>query len=140
MFSDPTSVDDARSTEHFDSLQGTVWKSLRFKPPPLRNDNKIGWRVEFRTMEVQPTDFENAAFAMFVVLLARAILSLGLNFYMPMSKVDENMERAQKRDAVKAEKFWFRTAEGVCEEMTMDELINGKVLDDRWNIWKSRID
>ncbi|KAF8598893.1 GCS-domain-containing protein [Ceratobasidium sp. AG-I] len=126
VFSDPTSVDDSRSTEHFDNLQGTVWQSLRFKPPPLRDDNQIGWRVEFRTMEVQPTDFENAAFAMFVVLLARAILSLGLNFYMPVSKVDENMERAQKRDAAQVERFWFRTVEGVCEELTMDEVINGK--------------
>lgn len=40
-------------------------------------------------MEVQPTDFENAAFAVFVVLLSRAILSFNLNFYMPISKVCE---------------------------------------------------
>lgn len=58
---------------------------MRFKPPPPRSS--IGWRVEFRSMEVQLTDFENAAFAVFTVLLSRAILSLGLNFYMPISKV-----------------------------------------------------
>jgi len=39
-------------------------------------------------MEVQITDFENAAFSVFIVLLSRAILSLGLNFYMPISKVN----------------------------------------------------
>jgi glutamate--cysteine ligase catalytic subunit len=33
------------------------------------------------------TDFENAAFAIFVVLLSRAILSFNLNFYIPISKV-----------------------------------------------------
>ena len=33
------------------------------------------------------TDFENAAFAVFVVLLSRAILYLKLNFYIPISKV-----------------------------------------------------
>jgi len=38
-------------------------------------------------MEVQITDFENAAFSIFIVLLSRAILSFGLNFYLPISKV-----------------------------------------------------
>jgi len=33
------------------------------------------------------TDFENAAFSVFVVLLSRAILSFNLNFYVPISKV-----------------------------------------------------
>jgi glutamate--cysteine ligase catalytic subunit len=87
-------------------------------------------------MEVQPTDFENAAYSVFIVLLTRAILSFGLNFYMPISKVrtddrdplrpptpraalltfialilaqvDENMARAQKRDAVTGQRFFFR--------------------------------
>lgn len=38
-------------------------------------------------MEVQMTDFENAAFSIFIVLLSRAILTFGLNFYIPISKV-----------------------------------------------------
>jgi len=38
-------------------------------------------------MEVQVTDFENAAFAVFVVLLSRAILTFNINFYVPISKV-----------------------------------------------------
>lgn len=77
-------------------------------------------------MEVQPTDFENAAFAVFIVLLSRAILHYSLNFYVPISKVsyqtvvsiqrmrsssdqvDQNMARAQKRDAVGSQKFYFR--------------------------------
>ena len=33
----------------------------------------IGWRVEFRPMEAQLTDFENAVVACFVSLLARAL-------------------------------------------------------------------
>ena len=60
---------------------------MRFKPPPANSD--IGWRVEFRSMEVQMTDFENAAFALFIVLLSRAILSFSLTFYVPISKVSE---------------------------------------------------
>ena len=58
---------------------------MRFKPPPLGSD--IGWRVEFRTCEVQITDFENAAYTVFIVLLTRALLSFDLNLYMPLSKV-----------------------------------------------------
>lgn len=38
-------------------------------------------------MEVQLTDYENAAFSVFIVLLTRAIMTLGLNFYLPISKV-----------------------------------------------------
>jgi len=59
-------------------------------------------------MEVQLTDFENAAFSIFIVLLTRAILSFDLNFYMPISKVDSNMQRAQKRDAARSQAFHFR--------------------------------
>jgi hypothetical protein len=33
------------------------------------------------------TDFENAAFAIFIVLLTRVILSYELNLYIPISKV-----------------------------------------------------
>lgn len=68
-----------------ENIQSTNWQTVRFKPPPP--DAPIGWRVEFRSMEVQLTDFENAAFAVFVVLLTRAILSFNLNFYIPISKV-----------------------------------------------------
>lgn len=106
VFSEAIELDDTQSTDHFESLQSTNWQSLRFKPPPA--NSAIGWRVEFRTMEVQPTDFENAAFSIFVVLLSRAILSFGLNFYIPISRVDENMAKAQRRDAARGEKFWFR--------------------------------
>ena len=56
------------------NIQSTNWQTLRFKPPPA--NSPIGWRVEFRPMEVQLTDFENAAFAVFIVLLSRAILHI----------------------------------------------------------------
>ena len=41
---------------------------------------------------VVASDFENAAFVVFVVLLTRAILTFDLNFYMPISRVDQNMQ------------------------------------------------
>ena len=117
---------------------------MRFKPPPP--NSTIGWRVEFRSMEVQLSDFENAAYSVFIVLLTRVILSFGLNFYIPISKVDANMQTAHKRDAVLNEKFYFRKNvftsqspngqsrgpvdeedEDAFELMTLNEIVNGKV-------------
>ncbi len=51
------------------NIQSTNWQTVRFKPPPP--NTTTGWRVEFRSMEVQPTDFENAAFTVFIALLSR---------------------------------------------------------------------
>ena len=106
IFNELLDQDNSISSDHFENIQSTNWQTLRFKPPPPQSN--IGWRVEFRSMEVQLTDFENAAFSIFIVLLTRAILSFDLNFYMPISKVDINMQRAQKRDASRQGKFYFR--------------------------------
>ncbi|KAG1877248.1 glutamate-cysteine ligase-domain-containing protein [Suillus subluteus] len=106
VFFETIDQDDTTSNDHFESIQSTNWQTVRFKPPPP--NSPIGWRVEFRTMEVQMTDFENAAFAVFIVLLSRAILAFNLNFYIPISKVDQNMARAQRRDAARSGKFYFR--------------------------------
>ncbi|GAA5919676.1 hypothetical protein JCM6882_004535 [Rhodosporidiobolus microsporus] len=106
IFEETMCQDDEKSSDHFENIQSTNWQTVRFKPPPP--GSPIGWRVEFRSMEVQLTDYENAAFAVFVVLLTRAIMSLGLNFYLPISKVDENMHRAHRRDAIHTQKFFFR--------------------------------
>lgn len=97
---------DLTKTDHFENLQSTNWQHMRFKPPPA--DNSIGWRVEFRPMEIQITDFENAAFSVFIVLITRAILSFDLNFYIPIAKVSDNMQTAHNRDAVLDSKFYFR--------------------------------
>ncbi|KAF2628459.1 glutamate-cysteine ligase-like protein [Macroventuria anomochaeta] len=97
---------DLNKADHFENLQSTNWQHMRFKPPPVGSE--IGWRVEFRPMEIQITDFENAAFSIFIVLITRAILSFNLNFYIPITRVSENMETAHIRDAVSSQKFWFR--------------------------------
>ena len=85
QFSETIDQDDEASMDHFENIQSTNWQTIRFKPPPV--NSPIGWRVEFRSMEVQMTDFENAAFSLFIVLLTRAIISFDLNFYMPISLV-----------------------------------------------------
>ncbi|KAH7025954.1 glutamate-cysteine ligase-domain-containing protein [Microdochium trichocladiopsis] len=150
IFSEDLKELDMTKTDHFENIQSTNWQHMRFKPPPAGSD--IGWRVEFRPMEIQVTDFENAAFSVFMVLITRAILSFDLNFYIPIVKVDEGMETAHARNAVLNKKFYFRknpfplrqprssgtttpnisrpaTPLGPVEDeyalMTIDEIING---------------
>jgi glutamate--cysteine ligase catalytic subunit len=106
VFAEDLKALDLTKTDHFENLQSTNWQHMRFKPPPA--DNNIGWRVEFRPMEIQITDFENAAFSVFIVLITRAILSFDLNFYIPITLVSENMETAHTRDSVLQSKFYFR--------------------------------
>ncbi|XP_023932288.1 glutamate--cysteine ligase catalytic subunit-like [Lingula anatina] len=155
LFSEKIDQNDEEESDHFENIQSTNWQSMRFKPPPPNSD--IGWRVEFRPTEVQLTDFENAAYVVFVVLLTRVILSFHLNLVIPISKVDQNMKTAAKRDALRQGKFYFKkdlltgysppkASECICNcpcgnvdisravdaedeytEMTINEIINGKV-------------
>ncbi|RJE17954.1 glutamate-cysteine ligase [Aspergillus sclerotialis] len=107
IFSEDLEELDLNKADHFENLQSTNWQHMRFKPPPPDKDD-VGWRVEFRSMEIQMTDFENAAFSIFIVLITRAILSFDLNFYIPIQKTTENMETAHARNAVLDRKFYFR--------------------------------
>ena len=107
------------------NIQSTNWQTVRFKPPPT--NSPIGWRVEFRPMEVQLTDFENAAFAVFIVLLSRAILHFNLNLYIPISKVTPAI--SQGSTASDANMYhvltpvarWTRTWPGRSVEMPCDQ-------------------
>ena len=84
---------------HFENLQSTNWNSLRFKNPPTE-DSDIGWRVEFRPMDIQLTDFENSALTVCVGLIANVVNTFDLDFILPISLVDENMKRAHDRDGL----------------------------------------
>jgi len=84
---------------HFENLQSTNWNSLRFKPPPVK-DSKIGWRVEFRTMDIQLTDFENTCLIVAMGLIINVINHFDVNFILPISMSDQNMARAHYRDAI----------------------------------------
>ncbi len=68
------------------------------------------------------------------MLLTRAILSFDLNMIVPISRVDENMQRAQRRDACRVGRFFFRKNifnankcgdECDGDEMSIDEIVNG---------------
>uniref|UniRef100_A0A670I4D4 Glutamate--cysteine ligase n=1 Tax=Podarcis muralis TaxID=64176 RepID=A0A670I4D4_PODMU len=50
LFEEKIHLDDENESDHFENIQSTNWQTMRFKPPPPNSD--IGWRVEFRPMEV----------------------------------------------------------------------------------------
>ena len=105
-----------------------IWNSLRLKPPPTCDDDcSLGWRIEFRPMELQFTDFENAAFAVFLSLLTRAILSFRIDLRMLISLVEQNMQTAQQRNAIETKRFFFSTNQHQIQPMTIDQIINGYV-------------
>jgi glutamate--cysteine ligase catalytic subunit len=106
VFEDIIHVNDKETLVHFENIQSTNWQSLRFKPPPPGTD--IGWRTEFRTMEIQMSGLENAAFSVFVALLAQAIRKFNLFTMIPMSLVSMNMGAAHMRDPVNTQQFWWR--------------------------------
>ena len=56
----------------FDNFNRMVWQTVKLKPPSLSKD--AFWRVEFRPMSIQPTDFENASFLIFGILLIKSIV------------------------------------------------------------------
>lgn len=120
----PTSTE----TNLFETLYGYVWNHVRFKPPT--SDKGPGWRVEFRPMEIQLTDFGNAAFAIFSFLLSRAIVCFRLNFYIPIDLVHESGTSCQKRDAVIQERFWFRrrnwSSNSDCTDQKMSDHLRSK--------------
>ncbi|KAI5189466.1 glutamate--cysteine ligase catalytic subunit [Nematocida minor] len=112
-YADATDVDD------FENIQSSNWRSMRLKLPKPSPGNSSPWLVEVRPMEIQPTSFENTAYSIFVILFSRMMLSLNANFYLPISKVDENFIFADKQgtslnslqDYINAEQeqeFWYR--------------------------------
>ena len=56
--------------------------------------------------------------------MTRVIFSYGLDLTIPISQVNENINRAHHRDSVRQEKFFFRLGEESCP-MSLNEIING---------------
>lgn len=121
---------DSSARDDFENIQSSNWRSMRLKLPPEdgaggngsgndESSEKAGWLVETRPMEIQPTSFENSAYTIFVVLFSRMVLSLRANFYIPISKVDDNFRSATHnigdkdyptQDTIGAEPLlWYRT-------------------------------
>ncbi|KAF2403135.1 GCS-domain-containing protein [Trichodelitschia bisporula] len=107
----------------FRSLCGSDWSAVRMKIPEPQGAG--GWRVEVRVMEVQMRDWENAGLLVFVALLTRVLMKQGLDLAIPLPQVRENMRRAQRRDAVRSERFWWSGGRDGVRELGIREIVLG---------------
>ena len=108
---DAHAAEPPTGTNALHTYLSTYWKHVRVKPPTPAVD---AWLVEFRPMELQPSDFENAAFATIAVLAARALAHFHAVPYVPMEQLRANMTRACARDAATAARFATPEGEGTC--------------------------
>ncbi|KAF8436408.1 glutamate-cysteine ligase catalytic subunit [Terfezia claveryi] len=76
------------------------------KPPPP--GDSIGWRVEFRKHGDSVDGFRECGVCDFYCIADEGDFCHGLNFYIPIDKVDENMYTAHARYAICTKKLWFR--------------------------------
>ena len=76
-------------------------------------------------MEIQLMPDENAAYSLFIHLFTRVLhKQRNLNLYIPISKVSQNFERAHQNDAVRQQRFFFRTnifddGDPIIQELTL---------------------
>jgi len=131
VFNDRLDVDDEQEADHWEQLQGTNWGSVRFKPPPCASnsaDCSLGWRVEFRTPEVQITDFENAAIVSVIRLLAEVIIDEKWDLTIPISCCNANDKVSSVRGAATSGRFWFReapSAAGSPQQRSLKDILTG---------------
>jgi glutamate--cysteine ligase catalytic subunit len=86
----------------------TWWPHVRLKLPVVSTvDDSLPWRVEFRPMDAQPSDMENAAFVVAMRILQQTIQHFDLDLRIPISAVEENMIRANARAAATDQMFRF---------------------------------
>ena len=76
--------------------------------PKVSKEGKTTWCVILRMMDCQITGFENAALSVFVAMIANIATQFDVDFTVPVSKVDENMKRAVKRNACKEGRFFWK--------------------------------
>lgn len=59
-------------------------------------------------MDIQLTDFENTCLIVFLGLITNVINHFDVDFIVPITMSDKNMERAHFRNAILDQKFWFK--------------------------------
>lgn len=144
---DPLIIREQISDDDSDFLimQSANWQSMRLKPPSW--NNKDGWRVEFRVMDIQPTEELNAQFCTFVLLVAKALLKKtrsdglsnvggggGAEWRIPMSLHRENMATSTLNDAVINQEFYWPIGDKV-EKKSVDYIINDVIIPFLYESW-----
>lgn len=59
-------------------------------------------------MDIQFTDFENTCLIVLLGLMVNVMNHFDVDFIIPVSLSDENMQRAHQRDAILNQKFWVK--------------------------------
>ncbi|CAG2242989.1 GCLC [Mytilus edulis] len=139
LCSETLDQDEILDIQHLENINSTNWQTLRLKLPIC--NTSTGWRVEFRPMEIQLSDFENAAYAVFVFLVTRIVIAYRLNFVIPISKdvimiihsvvynilfgpfTDKSITEIK---ITKPGQLKTKDGDDFCQ-MTIDEIINGNV-------------
>ena len=111
----------------FESINSCNWNDVRLKPPQNFN-KKIGWLVEFRPMDIPITNKEKTAMIFMCTVFQRMIVDeqLGVNFYVPISVVDENFNKSYQRGAftnakIKVRKYFSEALHG--EKVNLDDIV-----------------
>ena len=108
-----SSLQDTRM-KSLDLHMSTWWPHVRLKLPVLSTANtSLPWRVEFRPMEAQPSDMENAALVVALRILHQTIQHFDLDLKIPISAVQDNMDRTCDRNAATDQLFRF-AAQSTC--------------------------
>eukprot|EP00930_Biecheleria_cincta_P082424 TRINITY_DN7215_c0_g1_i1.p1 TRINITY_DN7215_c0_g1~~TRINITY_DN7215_c0_g1_i1.p1 ORF type:complete len:629 (+),score=91.45 TRINITY_DN7215_c0_g1_i1:202-2088(+) len=136
VFESKKDLDDLVHTDHFEQLQGTNWGNVRFKPPPA--GGAIGWRVEFRSPEVQMTDFENAATVSVIRLLAEVLLEERWDLVIPISLCEANDMASAERNAACKAKFWWNRGGDVEQRPLADILLGADGILTKCRTWLQR--
>ena len=107
VFDKKINITDEQDMSHFESINSSNWNSLRFKLPRPA-DHDFSYKIEVRTCDLQITPCENISMIHLVMILYHIIIKNLYNFIIPITKVDENYEKAYKIDSINTEKFWWR--------------------------------
>ena len=106
---DSKKIKNTKNTYDFETIQSSNWNDVRFKPPGSF-ESKLGWLMEFRSMDSPLTSKEKAALIYFFTMIQRICVDekLRVSFYVPISSVDKNFDVAISRNSITEGKFIFR--------------------------------
>ncbi len=110
IFPDMVKKDVSDNCTDFLGIQSSNWNDVRFKPPTDLTGKSSHWLVEFRPMDSPLLAKEKTAMIFWSTLFHRMIINkeLGVNFYLPISKINKNFEVAIRRGSQTNFKFYFR--------------------------------
>lgn len=124
---DKITQNNMNGSDFFQNINTSNWNNVRFKAPISYDDS---WKVELRVFDIQANEFQNSALIIFSLLMIRVISYYQLNLYIPISKLNLNMEKANMINSIN-DIYYFRSSidensKDLFDIITIDKIINGK--------------